>query len=755
MFVRRAATSGGAAAVLASTLLGTVACHAAPGTLAPSATSRPAVAGDDPVPAASVPWTGDNDVHWAGLRHDTFSAADRSPFGAVPVGTAVTLRLATEPQDVTGVTLRTYRRDAATGATEAPVDTPMRYAGRRTENGRTFDAWSLTLTTPAKPSLVYYKFAVADGADLDWYGDDGLDDHDNLRQGGTGAPAEDEPHAAFQISVYDKGFTTPAWLANAAVYQIFPDRFRNGDPSNDYCRAGSRVGCPTFYGTQQALLHPTWNAAIGDPHGSDPAWRGAFGNQFYGGDLQGVTGKLDYLTGLGFDTIYLNPIFAARSNHRYDTDDFLTVDPSLGGDAAFTQVVAAARARGMRVLLDGVFNHASSDSRYFDRYHRYPSDGACESTSSPYRAWFAFSSDRVPCGAGDYEGWAGYDSLAVFRDDAAGVRDFFYRGRDNVTEHWYERGAAGWRFDVANEISHDWWHAFRPTAKALRADGPLIGEVWEDASAYLLGDQLDSVMNYRFRKNVLGFARGVGWKDNDNNGRNEIVGLTPSTFDRALRAVREDYPPAATAAMLNLIDSHDTNRALTTLTLTGDNGLVEAKQRLRLAALMQYGYPGVPMVYYGDEAGLHSPSRFNGANGPEDDPYNRAPFPWPDAGGDPGEYGPMDASLVRYYTALGQVRRAHPALRTGSFATLLTGDTTASRTDDTVYAFARKARGDVAVVALNNGSAPATATIPVRGYLADGARLLDPTTGRAYRVARGGVTATLPARSGVLLVMAP
>lgn len=739
-----------AATAVVGALIVTSACTASRGG---QATARGVASSGPGAAPVAVPWPSDNDVRWDAVRHDTFSAVDRTPFGAVPVGGKVALRLVTAPKDVTGVTLRTYRLDAVTGRTDAPVDTPMRYAGDVSHAGASIATWTVTVPAPPDPSVVYYKFAIADGTDVDWYGDDGTDAHDNLRQGGTGRVTEEEPHEAFQLTVYDRDFATPAWLRNASVYQIFPDRFRNGEPRNDYCRPGSGAGCPTFYGTERPLLHQTWNEPIGDPYGTDPAWHGAFGNQFYGGDLQGVTQQLDYLKGLGFDTIYLNPIFAARSNHRYDTDDFLAVDPSLGGDAAFRQLAGAARARGMRVLLDGVFNHASSDSRYFDRYHRYPADGACESTGSPYRSWFAFRTGNAPCGAGDYEAWAGYDTLAVFRDESAGVRDFFFRSPDvNVTKYWYERGAAGWRFDVANEISHDWWAEYRPVAKTVAPDGPLIGEVWDDASAYLLGDQLDTVMNYRFRKNVLGFARGVGWKDNDNNGANEIIGLTPSTFDRALMAVREDYPAPATAVMLNLIDSHDTNRALTLLTLTGDHGLTEAKQRLRLSALMQFGYLGVPMVYYGDEAGLHSPSLFNGANGPEDDPYNRAPYPWRDATGDVTAYGPADPSLLAYYAALGTARRRHPALRTGTFSTLLLGDQTSSRTDDTVYAFARKARGDLAVVALNNGAAAVTASVPVRGFAADGARLTDPTTGRSYLVARGSVTLALPARSGALLV---
>ncbi|NTU78670.1 MAG: hypothetical protein HGA45_04580 [Chloroflexales bacterium] len=208
---------------------------------------------------------------------------------------------------------------------------------------------------------------------------------------------------------------------------------------------------------------------------------------------------------------------------------------------------------------------------------------------------------------------------------------------------WSARGADGWRFDVADEISHSWWRDFRPYANGYRADGPLIGEVWYDASRFLLGEQLDAVMNYRFRKNVLGFVRDSSdWADNDNYGANRIVPLTPSQFDHALRAVREDYPPQATRAMLNLLDSHDTNRALYVLTMRGDHGLAEAKERLRLAALFQFTYLGAPTIYYGDEAGIDSPSRASGPNGPEDDPYNRAPSPWADEAGEVDIDGPAD-----------------------------------------------------------------------------------------------------------------
>jgi glycosidase len=694
------------------------------------------------------------DVDWGGLRHDTFDPYYRSPFGAVEAGSQVTLRFRTSHMDVEGVSARVYTYDAATGATTGPVDHPLSFHENRTENGTEYDVWAVSLQTPATASVLYYKFRVTDQGDEDFYSDSYTNDHDNLNQGGEGAASDVEPFPAFQLTAYAPGFQTPAWLRGANVYQIFPDRFRNGDPSNDYCRPGSTAGCPTFYGDQTPLLREPWNTAVGDPRQPGP-YQNQYGTQFFGGDLKGIELKLDYLQSLGIDTIYLNPIFKARSNHRYDADDFLEVDPALGGDAALASLASEAERRGMRLIFDGVFNHSSSDSVYFDRYHRYASDGACESTASPFRGWYNFFNSNVPCTGADYESWFGFDSLPVF-NESAGVRDFFYRApSDNVTKHWYERGAAGWRFDVANEISHNWWHEYRPYAKGYKADGPLVGEIWEDASQWLAGDQLDSVMNYRFRKNVLGFARGAGWSDNDNFGGNQIISLTPSQFDRALRSVREDYPPQATAAMLNLLDSHDTNRSLYVLTLNGDSGLDEAKQRLKLSALFQFTYPGAPMVYYGDEGALDSPALGSGTNGPEDDPYNRAPFPWDDEAGDPDVYGPADAGVRDFYTRLGHMRKQFASLRDGSFETLLTGDTTPSSSDENTYAFARVSGSDRAVVALNNGAGANTASVPVAAHFADGTSLVDLLTGATHTVGGGHVALTLAPRTGVVLMAAP
>ncbi len=699
----------------------------------------------------------DDNVHFAELRHDSFDVYYRSPFGAVPAGTNVTLRFRTARQDVTNVFLRLYTYNAATNSTTGPADTAMDFLETRNEGGTTYDFYSITLTAPSSPSVLYYKFRIVDGSATAFYADDSADDHDNLRQGGEGVASTTEPFPAFQITVHDPAFATPGWLANANVYQIFPDRFRNGDQMNDYGRPGSSVGNPTFYGQPNAAIaHLNWNEAICDPRGT--ICPNAYGNQFFGGDLKGIEDKLDYLKSMGFDAIYLNPVFKARSNHRYDADDFMEIDPALGGNAAFDSLVAAANAKGIKLILDGVWNHASSDSVYFDRYHRYASDGACESLNSIYRGWFVFLNNNTPCGNGDYAGWFGYDSLAEFVDGNAAVRNFFYRNAaGNVTKHWYDRGVSGWRFDVAPDISHDWWHDYRPFAKGYKADGPLIGEIFPDASQYLAGDQLDGVMNYRFRKNALGFARGsASWRDNDNNGTNEITALTPSQFDRAMKSIREDYPLPAQTAMLNLIDSHDTNRALYALTLLGDSigsdgRSVEAKERMKLAALIQFTWLGAPMVYYGDEAAINAPSLANGQNGPEDDPYNRAPFPWPDESGNSNVYGPTDGEMIYYYAVIASLRKAHPALRTGSIETLLVGDTTPSRTDNDTYAFARALGNDKAIVVLNNGSASNTVKISVGNYFSNGTRLYDHLNRRAYTVSGGEVNIVIAARSGLIL----
>ncbi len=700
-------------------------------------------------------------INLGALKHDTFDLFYRSPAASVTQNTQVTLRFRTAHLDVDGVAVRAYLFDTGSGTTTGPIDAPMAFDLNITENGTEYDAWKVTLAMPSTPTVYYYKFKIIKGSNSAFYSDDYVDDNDNLNKDGTGAAYASEPFDSFQITVYDPNFQTPAWLQSANVYQIMPDRFRNGDPTNDYCVAESTTGCPAFYGVSNLIAYTPWNTRMCDPRNSSLACFNNF-NQFYGGDLLGIQNELDYLQTLGVDTLYLTPIFSARSYHRYDTDNYLHIDPALGGDKAFTALQQEMERRGMRLILDAVFNHASSDGLYFDRYNRYggtpPNIGACLSLQSMWRSWFHFTDSNVPCGTADYVGWFGFDSLPTFDHTNPQVQSFFYSGSGNVMQNWYSLGAAGWRFDVAPDpnFPHSWWVGTRTFAKGYKSDGPLIGEIWPNASQWLAGDQLDSTMNYRFRKNVIGFARNAEWHDDNNNGTNDIPGLTPSQFDHALRAVRDDYPAPATAAMLDLIDSHDTNRALYVLTEIGDTELVQAKQRLELAALFQFTYVGAPMVMYGDEVAVNAPSESSSANGPIGDPYTRAPYPWTDQSGDPTIYGPPDTDVKSYYRTLAHMRKQYPVLINGSFATLLTGDTQEpGAAAPNTYAFARSGGGVTAIVALNNGTSSNTATVPVAPFYSDGAELQDPLSGTTYAVSEGNLTLTLAARSGVVLLPYP
>jgi glycosidase len=696
----------------------------------------------------------------AGFYHNTFDPQSRSSEGAVPEGTNVTLSFRTlHSSGIWSVTLRAYLFDTASGNTTGPVDTNMHFASNLTIGNTEYDVWSATIAMPSAPTIYYYKFKINRQDTNGWYSDDYSDDYDNVNKDGTGTTTDGEPFNSFQITVYDPNFQTPSWMSTANIYHIFPDRFRNGDPTNDYCVNGSTSGCPSFYGQPPSsdIAVTTWNTLLCDPYDSSSDCYNNFGSIFYGGDLNGVQNELDYIQGLGFDTIYLNPIFYGNSNHRYDTDDFMNIDPALGGNAAFTSLVTAMNQRGMHVILDGTFEDASSDSTYFNEYNKFPDVGACQSLSSQWRSWFQFLDNNAPCTTSDYSGWDGFNSLPLLVTSNTAVQQFFFSGTpDNVLLHWYNAGASGWRFDSAPAIPNAYWHALRPYAKSYNATGPLIGEIWPNASQWLAGDQMDSTMNYRFRRNVTGFARGqYGWTDNNDNGNDSIIPLTPSQFDIANRAVRDDYPQQATLAMMNLIDSHDTNRALYVLTEEGDTGLVQAKQRLELAALFQFTYIGAPTVFYGDEAAINAPSRYSGSSGPVGDPYTRAPYPWTDQPGDPTIYGPPDQNVIAFYTKLGHIRKQYPALSSGTFVTLLTGDTQQSNAAPNTYAYARVATNQTAVVALNNGNAANTPSIPVGAFFSDGTTLVDVLTGNTYDVSGGNVTFNLPAITGALLLPSP
>ncbi len=413
------------------------------------------------LPAAAPVTRAAQGIDQAALLHDSRSDLYRVPLGAVPIQTTVTLRFRTAADGVDSVTALVMDdfQQTQTALPMAVVAT--------TPDG--YDLWEAALDVGKTPTIYHYSFLISGGGDVLYYEDDTRPGEAGAfypaNEGGPGAAYTQSPGLPYQITVYDPGFYTPEWMRNAVVYQIFPDRFRNGDPSNDPTDPAI-----TFYDNQHPIMHQTWNESPVDPR-QPGMYQNQWNLDFFGGDLAGITEELDYLQSLGVTAIYLNPIFEARSNHRYDTADYKTIDPYLGTLEDFQTLVSEAQQRGIVLILDGVFNHLSSDSPFFDRYHRYPDDGACESLQSPYRNWFFFVPPKGeqpaacvdnPQGATYYTGWAGFDTIPKIDNSSPGPRLYFYLGRRSVVATWGAEGIGGWRLDVGGDIdpggpANDFW----------------------------------------------------------------------------------------------------------------------------------------------------------------------------------------------------------------------------------------------------------------------------------------------------------
>jgi glycosidase len=683
----------------------------------------------------------DGNIDRAALLHDSRDDLYRVPVGAVPIESRVTLRFRTAANDVDAVAANVYN-----WATDSQDLVEFEVANT-TPDG--YDIWEAALDVGRKPTIYWYRFLVRKGGQTIYYEDDtrpedGLGPLHPAREGGPGQVYDTSPNLSYQITVYDSEFYTPEWMRNAVIYQIFPDRFRNGNPTNDPADDSD-----VFYGNLPLYFHETWNEPMLDGRvDTTPGGVPYYNSDFYGGDLAGVIDKLDYLEDLGVTALYLNPVFEARSNHRYDTADFKTVDPILGDIDTFRTLVEEAEARGMVIILDAVFNHLSSDSYFFDRYHRFDTDGACESLDSPWREWFFFTRPRgnqpdacVDDGNGNtyYVSWAGYDSIPKINNDLLEPRQYFFLDEDSVARIWGKEGIGGWRLDVAGDIDAGgtgtlYWEPFRAIVREINAETVIIGEEWDDATRWLLGKEWDSVMNYRLRTGILGFARDEMYMDNDANGDRIIYALAPSAVDGLIRAIEEDYPPMAYHAMMNLLGSHDTSRVFYVL----DNDL-RAQQ---LAALLQFTLPGAPMVYYGDEIAIDAPSVPDSGGNIQDDPYNRAPYPWTDTSGD--HYPPPNPFMLAYYRQIADLRSANPALREGDMITLLTDD------DTGVYAFLRvdAAAGNAALVVLNNGDAAQEVDLSLAGLVPDRLTLEPLFAADAVTTGAGAVTVRVDATRG-------
>jgi neopullulanase len=477
---------------------------------------------------------------------------------------------------------------------------------------------------------------------------------------------------------------TPEWVRDAVFYQIFPDRFARSE----------RVAKPSNL----------------EPWDLPPTVYG-----FKGGDLLGVVEHLDYLQDLGVTALYFNPIFQSAANHRYHTHDYYHVDPILGGNEALRSLLDEAHRRGMHVILDGVFNHAS---RGFFQFHHILENGP----ASPYWDWFIINNHRLrpyeaPRGEHGYEAWWGLPALPKLNTTIPAVRDFLW----DVASYWIEFGIDGWRLDVPAEIDDDeFWREFRRRVKGINPEAYIVGEIWHEARHWLQGDQFDAVMNYLFARACLGFFVGDDLLREEvaRCGYHHIDTLDAEAFGREIERLLDLYPQPVTEVQLNLLGSHDTPRFKTLA--RGDDSAY------RMATLCEMTYPGAPSIYYGDEIGLAG----------EQDPGCRGGFPW--------DAGCWDEELHDYVRHCIALRHAHPALRRGDFRLLHAGQN--------VVAYGRQLGAETLIVVLNRGRQPAMVDLSVGSYLVDGTVLTQAWDGRVVAVAEGRLAGIqVPAREGVVL----
>lgn len=440
----------------------------------------------------------------------------------------------------------------------------------------------------------------------------------------------------WQQTVYDKNFTTPDWLKGGIFYQIFPDRF--------YYSGEIKENVPS-------------DRILRSDYSGEPYWRPdkngkTLNNDYFGGDLKGIEQKLPYLQNLGVSCIYLNPIFESHSNHRYDTADYEKIDSLLGTQEDFEHLCKTAEEYGIKIILDGVFSHTGSDSRYFNKKNRYKTQGAYQSKNSEFYKWYKFKN-----WPDDYESWWGIDILPEVIEETPEFIEYI-SGDNGIAKKWLSAGASGWRLDVADELPDEFLDSFRKSVKNQNKDALVLGEVWEDASnkssygkrrRYLLGDQLDSVMNYPFADAVINFVR-YG---------------TAEAFNKTILSITEHYPKPVIDVLMNHIGTHDTQRALTSL--AGESCVYRDRQwqsgrilspekrkegirLLKEAAVLQFTLPGVPCIYYGDEAGLEGYK----------DPFNRCCYPW----------GDENKELVEYYASLGKIRKENSSFAEGEYTSV-------------------------------------------------------------------------------------
>ena len=508
------------------------------------------------------------------IRHCSKELFYRDPFGAVPCGTSVTLRCVFA--EASAAPVLSVRYEAGTVHEHFSLDPA---SVTRTEDGMLAE-YNLEGTRLQKYGVYFYSFSLC----------------------------AEEAGGEHQITVYEKDLSVPEWFLDTVIYQIFPDRYYKAED-------------PNIQNKKNSFLYGCWDDLpiyLRKDDGTIERW------EFYGGNLKGIAEKLPYVEALGCATIYLNPIFEAESNHRYDTADYKKIDGLLGGEEAFDLLLREAKSRGIRIVLDGVFNHTGKNSKYF------------KARESEYKDWYTFRDD------GTYDCWWGVGDLPAVNKSSKSYLDFIADGPDSVVRCWSRKGISGWRLDVADELPDSMIRKIRAAAEAERPDSVLIGEVWEDASnkisygerkTYFTARELHTHTNYVFRSTLLSFLEGS---------------LSAQGAASVFETIRENYPVHNYYAQINMTGSHDVERLMTVmLRITkGDRRL--ARDLVKAFSLIQFTIPGVPLIYYGDETCLEGGR----------DPDNRRTYPW----------NAQDRDMIEWFAGLSRLRKDSRTLVKGDAA---------------------------------------------------------------------------------------
>ncbi|AYD40166.1 glycoside hydrolase family 13 protein [Clostridium fermenticellae] len=548
------------------------------------------------------------------IFHNSWDSFFRFPFGAVECNKNVLIRIKLPYDKIKTVKLVVFN------------DHNKNYYSMELES-RTdcVSIFKYILKTSSNPDLLFYYFQISIDNKIIFYG------NNSEMTGGIGKIYSRFP-SPYQITVFKENYSTPYWFKNTIIYQIFVDRFFNGNDNN-------------------SISNPKENSFIYGSWYDKPMYiRNSKNNNierwdFFGGNLKGIIKKLDYLKDLGISTIYLNPIFESRSNHKYDTANYKKIDSMFGNEAILKELIHKASLKNINIILDGVFSHTGSDSIYFNKFNSYNSIGACQSKSSKYYPWYNFK--NYP---DEYDCWWGVSDLPNVDELNKTYLNYIIEDDDSVIKHWMKLGIKGWRLDVADELPDEFIKKLKAASNSFDKDSIVLGEVWEDASnkvsynkrrEYFSGYELDSVTNYLMRNNILDFLR------------NNIDSLT---LRNRFMSLYENYPIHNFYSMVNIIGSHDVERIYSVINSIAlknyadkfnDKSIDIPFRLLKIITLIQFTFPGIPLLYYGDEAGSE------GGN----DPSNRATYPWKRE----------NKIILNWYKKLIHIRNNIASLKTGAF----------------------------------------------------------------------------------------